>query len=188
MKKILIDCDGVLADFTKLYLDLHFAHHNRAFQHHHVTNFDFTACIATKEQDDRIWRHIDQTPGLVRGLQWLPGAQDALEELRKLGRVICVTSPHHGPTWMPERLAWLREEAGFDKKDVIFASDKTPVGGACLIDDNTRNIRDWHCSKLRGEWAEGVLYSQPWNGKSALSNLRADSWEQVIEAAARSKE
>ena len=178
---ILIDCDGVLANFGALYLKLHHWLNKVDRKMSDITCFDFAKCVSTKEQDERIWRHIDATPGLVRELTWHDGSKDALAQLREIGHVVCVTSPHHGPTWMPERMAWLREEAGFDKADIIFARNKTRVRGDCLIDDNVDHVAEWHA--MAPPHAQGILLARPWNVGHIRGGRFCASWERVVKAA-----
>jgi 5'(3')-deoxyribonucleotidase len=177
---ILVDCDGVLASFADLYLTLH-AELNHVFRSFaDITDFDFSRCVATKEEDERIWRHIDRTPGLVRELSTVDGALAGLAELRKMGEVVCLTSPHIGPTWVPERFRWLMDVAGFSKREVIFAADKSRVPGRVLIDDNLQHCIDWD-EAHRDNGGAAVLFAAPYNRKGVpLWMDEAHGWTDVV--------
>jgi 5'(3')-deoxyribonucleotidase len=175
--RILVDCDGVLADFQQAYLTALFETSGVIRGIGDVTDFDFTKCVATKEQDNAVWRHIDRTPGFVRKLDWHPGAEDGLTELFMLGHVVCVTSPHIGPTWMFERMHWLTER-GFSSKDVVFAKDKSIVSGHVLIDDKPEHCDEWSFSS--GNYS--ILLDAPYN-RVPVGRLvhRAKDWTAVVD-------
>lgn len=185
---ILIDCDGVLCHFVNAYLRILHEQTGRMHFEVDVTDFHFSKCVSTSEEDEAVRRHIDRTPGLVRNLEWHDGAKDALSELRRISRVVCVTSPHHGPTWMPERMAWLREVAGFDKRDIVFASNKDHVNGACLIEDKADAANSWHYQA--DGMRVGILVARPWNRKHHRTSgaLVAHDWAEVVEFARQAVE
>lgn len=174
---IWVDCDGVLADFVGTYLGLHAMLNGRACCRDEVTAFDFSKCVATPEEDEKIWRHIDKTPGIVRGLVAIPGAADALEELRTIGHVRCLTSPHLGPTWMHERAQWLAA-LGFKKADIVFCSDKKLVHGDVLIDDKLETVLEYKDHHPR---SVPVLFDAPYNQREPSDRLlRARGWTHAV--------
>lgn len=176
--RILVDCDGVLADFLLLYLELHEGLNGCAHTHEDVTDHDFTKCIATPEQDERVWRHIDKTPGLIRNLFPMEGALHGLGKLRELGDVVCVTSPHIGPTWVPERFRWLMDLAGFKKRDIVFRSDKKHEPGDVFIDDKLSHVIEWHQHQMNGQ---GIVFDNAGNrGEAPGSVQRARAWWEVV--------
>ena len=174
---IWVDCDGVLADFTAAYLQILNAHTGRSHSDADITSFDFGKCIASKEEDNHVWREFDRSPGLIAGLADLPGAEAGLSALRKLGKVGCLTSPHLGPYWMPERARWLQAR-GFTKREIIFASDKSHVAGSVLVDDRFDNCLDWAKANPNGL---SVCLTAPWNKDESHWHVqRADSWGEVL--------
>jgi 5'(3')-deoxyribonucleotidase len=172
---IWVDCDGVMADFVGLYLSILNYHTGRDHVHEHVTCFDFASCVASTDEDERVWRHIDAHPGLVRGLEFIAGAKEALDELRKLGTVRCLTSPHLGPTWMPERARWL-QAAGFTKKQIVFCSDKALVPGDVFIEDNKDTCEAWQAAHPGGL---AILFDAPHN-QGPTTCIRALGWASVL--------
>lgn len=156
---ILVDCDGVLADFTAAFLQIVHDIIGRKHTVYQVTEWEFRDCITSKEEDKLLWDHIAVTPGIVANLQPLPFMQ-GLDVLRKYATVKCVTSPSLGPHWMYERHKWLMKVAGFSKRDIIFASDKGPVRGDFLVDDAVHNVEEWKAANPHGT---AILLEQPWN-------------------------
>lgn len=176
MKTILLDCDGVLADFTGAMLatlnDRHGTQHVKA----DVTDWDMGAALGVGMTEIC---EIANTPSFCRDLPVLPGAQEAVYRLRARYDVIVVTSPMAGPFWCYERYAWLRENFGFSMKNVIHAASKHHVAGDILIDDRDKNVLTW-----TGRWNKiGLLWDAPYNRASELSEsiIRVPSWDIVLE-------
>lgn len=156
---ILVDCDGVLADFTRAFLEIVKDKLGRNHVCADVTEWEFRDCITSKDEDKMLWEHIAVTPGIVAGLLPLPFV-GGLAILRKYATVKCVTSPSLGPYWMYERHKWLMQVAGFSKRDIIFASDKGPIRGDFLVDDAVHNVEEWKAANPSGT---AILLEQPWN-------------------------
>jgi 5'(3')-deoxyribonucleotidase len=169
---ILLDIDGCIVDFASTYLYLLRARHGVSRDITDITTFDFTGCVATKEQDADIWGHINSTPRLVYQLPMYDGARQFLSELRQLGRVVACTSPASG-RWAMERWNWLQNEAGFAKSDIVITSAKELVIGDFLVDDSNANCAKWQDGAGMGGFA--LLFDRPWN-RSAMS---WDYWQRV---------
>ena len=172
---ILVDCDEVLTSFLSLYRDLHSHINGKTVEHSDFKRFDFTRCVATAEEDDRIWRHLDETPGLVANMPLMDGALAALDELRSIGRVVCVTTPHVGPIFPGERLQWLVDVAGFRKADIVMCKDKSLIPGDVFIDDKVKNCESWQREHQRGR---AIVFAAPHNRATNLP--RANGWPQAV--------
>jgi 5'(3')-deoxyribonucleotidase len=160
MTRILVDCDGVMADFTSEYLNVLHLQTGRDVPHTAITEFDFAKCgICTPDEDKEVWAHIKARPGAIRGLRAYPAIGTALADLRELGDVVCVTGPVWGSSWAEERFQWLAEY-GFSAKTVVFASNKALIAGDVLIDDALHNLQDWRLENHRGF---GICVDRPWN-------------------------
>jgi 5'(3')-deoxyribonucleotidase len=178
--RIYIDVDGVLANFVAGYLSLTEHVTGRHHTPEQVTTWEFRDCIVSEDEEDKIWRLIDTSPGFVRGLEEMPGARIALARMRLLGSVRALTSPHFGPTWMPERAEWLLER-GFRKGEILFVRDKWLVPGDALIDDKLENVNKWaaaHPLRLP------ILVDRPYNrsGKMHPAVVRTTRWSEVFAA------
>jgi 5'(3')-deoxyribonucleotidase len=182
--RILVDVDGVCADFVELYLN----RLNRITGRNHVpadiTCFDFSQCIASKREDEQVWDAFRD--GDVERLNAYPGTTRALKALRTLGEVVAVTAPaFHHDAWVPERYRWLLRR-GFDRNTVVFTHNKAIVCGSCLLDDSLTNIEDWCAANPSGF---GLLLTRPWNqGKiEATNGLRVGNMQKAIEIASMQK-
>ncbi len=176
---ILCDVDGILVDFAESYLRLlreMFGVHKTEAD---ITSFHFEQCVSTPEQDRAIWQDIARNPGFVYNLPVYDGAMGFLAELRQLGRVVACTSPAN-PLWTAERAQWLLDKGGFEKRDIVVASDKSLVMGDVLIDDAIHNLEGWRMGPggIRGY---GLLMNRPWNSQcSGAIWARAFDYGQLL--------
>lgn len=176
MRHVLVDCDGILADFVSAYLALVREHTGRDHVHADVTDFELHKCVTSKDEDTFIWQNLIDRPGFISNMVDLPGAAEAMADLRSFAKVTCLTSPHLGPYWMHERAQWLLAR-GFKKRDIIFASDKSHVRGDVLIDDRKDNVVDWAKANPSGL---AILMDCPWNQGSAPHCIRARGWQEAV--------
>jgi 5'(3')-deoxyribonucleotidase len=165
----LIDCDGVLADFTSMFQDIvkeKFGIAARASDGKNWDHFDYPEVRDIKEE---VWKYLLSTPGLIRGLKKFPYTDELLSRLRAIGKVICVTSVvsledsqweeiheeankeydipklfiPHGGYYPSERVSWLRTEAGFSRTETMLVYEKYRVEGDIFIDDKPSNVVQW---------------------------------------------
>lgn len=105
--------------------------------------------------------------GLFKDLPLIPGAREALEELRKRHEVLLCSSFMISPDLSPYPAYGLDDKAESVRKSLgefwlrrlIMTKDKTPVYGDIIIDDKPQLMG------LRQDCAtwEHVLYDRPWN-------------------------
>ena len=173
---ILIDCDGCLSDFINPFLKAANKVTGLNKTVHDLPGWDMLP-MYPKESHETILNSIVQ-PGWCRNLPPIPGAREAVDSLRALGKVYCVTAPWTSPTWCWERTEWLKEHMGFDKHEVIHAHDKWLIHGLTLIDDKAETLDKW-CEATGGI---GILVTQPYNKSfECPPNIwRARSWQDVL--------
>lgn len=181
-RTILLDCDGVMADFTTAYLRFLEQVSGRDVDRASITNWNYHECIASEEEDSQVWDLFETYPEAIAELGWEPGAEEGLIRLRGYKktfglRVCCLTAPR--PEWTNERFWWLQQVAGFSRGDIVIAVDKALVRGAVLVDDRTKNLEEWLDANPKGV---GILYDQPWNRADALPSRcrRAFGWREVV--------
>jgi 5'(3')-deoxyribonucleotidase len=163
---ILLDMDGVIVDMNPVLLDKV----NKEFDCNHdesdLTSFRYDESLP-KEHADFIYElwHDDN---LYQGVEWSNNAEEAVEELRGLGRVVVVSSPMvgHGSS----KLRWLYNH-GFDRKNVVLASDKNLVHGHVLIEDRARNAENFPQS--------AILVDKPYN-QDSNHQPRAYDWSDIV--------
>jgi 5'(3')-deoxyribonucleotidase len=163
-KIILVDVDGVLADFTGA-----------------VREWDLFA-LYPEDLQSMIKRRISD-PGFCAELKVLPGAEEGVRELVQLGDVYAVTSPWwSSPTWPYERTRWLDRWFGMPADRVVQTSAKQLVFGDVMIDDRPENLIEWRsCQQARGWCTRAVLVDAPYNqGRAELAH-RAHGWGDVVE-------
>jgi 5'-nucleotidase len=166
---ILIDMDGVLADFVTGFKAA-WANHGLPDYFGRWEQWDLTHYIPVQEHKDMVDVVMCQ-PGLFRGLPVMPGAVDAVLGLMAEGHQvwICSTPVANSPCCMDEKLAWLKEHFGAAvAKRAILTQDKTIVRGEILVDDRP----DIH-GALAPSW-EHVVYDQPYNRE--VTDKRRMTW------------
>ena len=151
MVRVLLDVDGVLADFCSPVLEwLGFAG-----EHHRIVEHDILKCFDLEHLQTEL-NDFCGRGGFCEGLVVHDGAVEFVERLRKNFEVVVVTSPYvEIRGWEQDRRAWLKRHFGFEKRDVVFASRKSLVSGDFLVDDYPKNFEEF-----RGE---KILIDRPWN-------------------------
>lgn len=165
--RILLDCDGVLANFVEAALhhvnDLHPErkdHTSRDVGHWEIESLLPDHLHA--EFHDRI-----TAPGFCRDIRPYRGV-GAVLDLRAAGHeVAIVTSPLDGAdTWIMERAAWIRKY--FGDLEVAFAKDKSSFDGDIFVDDNPGHVTEWQAAHPEGH---GLLYHARYNIQSDLPRI-----------------
>lgn len=174
--RVLLDCDGVLADFHTPCLAII----NRLMGTNHtladVTEWDIFDALRVVGDDRRVVYDEMHQPGFCRSLPVYPGAKEGVDELRKIADVFIVTSPMAGPQWTHERDQWLMSHFGFTTKQIIHASAKYVCAGDVLIDDRLSNLVTWANGHPNGVpiWWKGMYDVEKDRIVSALD------WNDVI--------
>ncbi len=180
--KVLLDVDGVLADFNGSCFHLLNDHFDLDITHDDITEWGWTS--GHPKIPAHALRHLTthwvHQEGFVWGMKPLPGAREAVKNLREIATVVCVTSPWRGAKlWTHERTEWLIHHFGFQEEDIIPTSGKHHVGGDVLVDDRVSNVVKW----LEHHPGMGFVWAQPYNVNSPQANMirRTGSWQDVID-------
>jgi 5'(3')-deoxyribonucleotidase len=139
---VLLDCDGILSDFTRAALELVFEVTGRRYAASSITTWEvFDSLAQEREYQHEVYRILKGTGGCLS----IPVYESALEgvaKLRELADIVVVTSPFKGsPTWAHERELWL--EKHFQLEQVIHARSKERVHGDFFVDDKSEHVSDW---------------------------------------------
>lgn len=174
-RRFLVDVDDVLADLRPKVLSIVNEVSGGEFTPDDFTVWNYFSVLNEFQKKQAF--EIMGTPGFCRSLQVLPGAKEAIRELRGLVKVLAVTWPFH-VEWFNERYEWLEQEVGIPKEDVILAGAKYAVAGKWFLDDNLDNVLSW---------AEGnpCMESMLWDTRATrdfgYDHLRVHSWDDVVQ-------
>ncbi len=173
--RILLDVDGVLADFVSETLGYLRRTWKLDYTADDITQWDICESLKlpvhVQEALKRRWRTI----GFCAALEPYAGAKDFVRQLREIGPVICVTSPmNDSRTWASEREQWLVNHFGFRLEEVVSIRDKSIVSGDVMIDDSAVNL-------LTTIAPTRILFDRPWNRADvALQFTRAHSYQEIL--------
>lgn len=172
MKPILIDMDGVIADFTngvrntfaKIHPDLveHFP------EEKDIKSFYIEDSIEDESvrlmMKEKIGKLIDRQP-IFLCLSPLENAVSGVEQLRKTFQndVFFCSSPHvPNKDGYADKATWIDMFfPGWGCKNLILTKDKTLVDGIVLIDDKPNPIGNYEA-----KWKH-VVFNQPWNSEGS---------------------
>jgi hypothetical protein len=155
-KPLLVDCDGVVADFVGATIKIANANgfnlSNDDIKHDTRQYPYWDACGL-----DRIVKDV----GFCESIPVIDGAQEFIERIRGAGiNVVFVTSPmKDSKHWHWERQQWLEKHFGVKRTNLIYATEKRYVNGFCFLDDHVGNILDWQEYNKN----KAILIKQPWN-------------------------
>lgn len=193
--RIGIDCDGVMANFTKAYLQAIYVETGSLHDIKEVTQWDIHKCqfftdaaeasgMTARELRDRVSKHVVK-PGFCAEIEPLVGAKDAIAELQSIGEVFVITSPwDSSQTWQYERLHWLVREMGFQRTHVMQTGTKHPIHCDVFVDDKLA-----HCIDVAVEWPDShvILFDAHHNkaddDKPMPGNVRRGTWADVLASA-----
>src|SRR5260221_9065117 len=140
--RILLDCDGVIADFINPTLDLIYEKTGVRYLESAITEWNVFKALGIT-QLEHILDDAIAAGGFCSSFPLLPGAKEAVDHLREIGDVYVVTSPYDSPWWVTERASWLKRHFGFLKSHTVYTSAKHVVSGDALIDDGEKNLIPW---------------------------------------------
>ena len=173
MTTILVDMDGVIADWGTAYGEALDEFGNRAKnipRHHNQQSFNLTAGLTDSEANivNLAMTYMDYA-----GLNPIEGAIDALRSMADFGYdvVICTSPWLPNPTCVQDKVDWVRHHLGTGWAErTIITKDKTMVRGDYLIDDKPKIT-----GRFEPSW-EQIVFTQPYN-VGVLDKFRIDSWD-----------
>lgn len=180
---VLLDVDGVLADFVSWYLDLARRVTGREYDPALVTQWDVAAAIGLTAGESGRVTELLHRPEYVLAMRPLPGAVEGVAALREVADIHVATSPWPGhPTWASERAEWLRRHFRISHKDVTHTSAKHLLRGACLVDDKPEHCADY---ARHNPDRYAVLWDQPYNRApehgAHPSVVRVADWQRLTD-------
>lgn len=177
--RILVDMDGVIADFEAGFL----REWQRQYPERGFIPLDQRTTFYIREQYpasvfiDVV--NLQAAPGFFRALDPIPGSIDALREMDALKIEVFICS---GPftfyrTCLLEKYEWVEQHLGADwVKRIILTKDKTLIQADVLIDDKPEieGVENPPC------W-EHVIFDAPYNRVSnGKRRVNWENWKTVL--------
>jgi len=170
--QILIDMDGVIADFEKGFLqNWRKKYPTSPYVPLNKRSTFYIMEDYPNELRDQV-QGIYLEKGFIASLPEVKGAINALNEMATAGfKIKICTSPlSNYKNCVEEKYEWVDKHLGHDwTKDIILVKDKTQVLGMTLIDDRPE-IR----GEFEGVW-EHVIFDRPYN-KHIINKRRLSNW------------
>lgn len=175
---VLVDMDGVLADFEQGFLNMWRAKHPDLFYVPVEERNTFYTYKQYPKELRPLTREVVRAAGFFGSLPPIPGALKGFKALVGTDHEIFIcSSPLIGnPTGASEKFDWIEEHLGREwLGKLILAPDKTMVRGDILIDDRP---------EIKGSqkpiW-EHVLYDQLYNRQiEGRRRMTWANWHEVI--------
>ena len=158
---ILIDQDGVLADFEHAFLAAWRERHPDIAPVAYEDRKSFNLLEDYPPELRRKAEAIYTAPGFIRELPPVPGAIEAFEELLALGMDlrICTAPLRQYENCVAEKFQWVERHLGRAATErIVMTRDKTLVRGDLLIDDKPRV----EGAVARPSWRH-IVYDAPYN-------------------------
>ena len=173
---ILVDCDGVAADFVGALVGEINRRTGSRFSPKDVTGWEVAEALGV---DQSLVSSIIEQRGFISGIAPTKGAAEGIDALRMLGEVYIVTTPWWtSPTFVYERTWWLKKHFGIEPERIVFTEAKHLVTGMTLVDDKPENVLGWTAKQGKGAY----LWDAPWNRDAAIEgSLRVKSWTQIAQ-------
>lgn len=177
-KIILIDMDGVLADFERGFLEAW----KKKFPNHPHIPLDERKTFSVFDDYPSNLRgdvgKIAREPGFFQNLHEIDGGKEAINEIAGLGHevFVCTKPIDRYENCVLEKYHWITEHLGYEwTKRVIVTKDKTLIYGDILIDD-----RPEHKGLREPSWIH-VLFDRPYNiNVKTKLKITWENWKKIL--------
>lgn len=174
---ILVDMDGVIADFEGDFIRLWKAEHPDKEYIDIKDRQGFYLKSQYPKEYHSLVEEIYYAPGFYKNLPIYDGCKDALKRMTGEGHIVYLCTSPMIPQFhncVLEKYEWVEKHLGTEwVRKLIMAADKTMVKGDILIDDRPE-IK----GAIKPEW-EHVLYDQYYNRSE--TGKRRLTWQNYYE-------
>lgn len=170
MKRIAIDMDEVIADFTSKHL--------RLFNEKCGENIALSDIHGMKLRDLRpeltpVITEILREPSFFRDLDPIKDSQEVIKDLSEHYEIYITTAAMEFPTSFTAKYEWLKEHFDFlNEMNFVFCGDKSIIRADFLIDDHARHFKHFQ--------GQGILFTAPHNIHET-GYVRLNNWLEVRE-------
>lgn len=189
--RILVDLDGIVADFFKTLLHLYNGltwDYCEEVTADRILGWDMGSYVDRPELLETIYR----TPGFFLRLEPVSGAVESLKQLQDSGHEIVIVSSPCTPHSAAEKISWCEQYLPFiDKKNVWLGHRKYQLQGDVLIDDGMHNAMAYrrnHPDALIYTIAYGYnedpdhVYNGRFYGYGRHGEAAGAAWAAIVEA------
>lgn len=173
-KILLLDVDGVVANFGQYYLDIVESKLGYKYNILDLVEWNYSDVMNLSKYEIEIIEHELHLPGCASRLEPHEGAVLGVLSLLEVCDVRFVTAPLRGnPTWVYDRNSWLRGYFGSEVADrTIYAQDKSLVYGDIFVDDKVSNLLGWR-------FGVPIIWDQVYN--RGCEFRRMSDWDELRE-------
>lgn len=176
-KKVVLDVDGILADFCGAAAATMTRVSGRLVLPHHIDRWEVTD-VLDDDGHKAESKLAFQSRGFCSSIDPYPGAAEAVRSISEVADVVYATAPmHKNEHWIRERIEWLERVVGADPKSVVFTYQKHLVSGACILEDSGPNADLWASAHPSGV---AMIWDRPYNRHEGLGARRVHSWDDVL--------
>ncbi|WP_373232220.1 5'-3'-deoxyribonucleotidase [Cohnella sp.] len=170
MKRIAIDMDEVIADFTSKHIRLFNEKFNES-----LTLMDIQGSKLREIRPE--WTNeileLIRDPLFFRDLIPIKDSQEVIRYLSTQYEIFITTAAMEFPTSFTAKYEWLKEHFDYlDDMNFVFCGDKSIIHADYLIDDNSRHFKNFK--------GQGILFTASHN-VNEIGYDRVDSWLEVKE-------
>jgi 5'(3')-deoxyribonucleotidase len=176
---VLLDCDGILADYVGSVLDFVEKNTGSRPSRESITGWHVWDSIQDKALEEAFEKHACSL-GFCDEIRPFDEALRGFPLLEQIADVHIVTSPYDGnPTWTHERETWLKRYFGVERRRVHHINSKHLTRGDYLVDDKPKNVREWLLNRRDHYLGHGILWDTPHN-RLDEGFWRVHSWQELV--------